>query len=140
MNFLSRFMMGRRGTDQLNFALIIAAILCTFLSSIVGWFARGIILTAIYVALQFFGTAFLFLSLFRMFSRNIPARERENAVFMRTWSRVRAPFSRKVRSARDRDHVYLSCPNCRAELRVPKGKGTLLVTCPKCGHETKIKT
>ena len=140
MNFLARFMAGRRGTDQLNLALVISAILFTLISSILGWFAMSPLLTILYMVFQFIGMVLLVVSVLRMFSRNIPARERENAAFMRVWNRVRAPFRRSARSARDKDHVYLSCPSCHAELRVPKGKGTIIVTCPKCRHETKIKT
>ena len=29
-------------------------------------------------------------------------------------------------------HLYFKCNNCKANLRVPKGKGKIEVTCPKC--------
>ena len=140
MNFLYRFMQGRRGTDQLNFALVVLAIIFTLISSIVGFFAMGTALTVVYTVFQFLGMVFLVLSVLRMFSRNIPARECENAAFMRVLNRIRAPFRRSVRNARDHDHAYLKCPSCGAELRVPKGKGSIVVTCPKCRHEIKTKT
>ena len=33
---------------------------------------------------------------------------------------------------RDKDHVYFKCPNCAQQLRVPKGKGKITVTCRSC--------
>ena len=36
---------------------------------------------------------------------------------------------------RDRkNYSYFSCPSCRTLVRVPKGKGNIRITCPKCGE------
>ena len=35
--------------------------------------------------------------------------------------------------AQDKDHRYFKCPNCGQQLRVPKGKGKLNITCRNCG-------
>lgn len=35
----------------------------------------------------------------------------------------------------DPSKVYLSCEKCGQPLSVPKGKGTLKVTCPKCRYQ-----
>ncbi len=141
MNFLRNFMMGRRGTDELNLALVVGAIILSLLSTVVAWFASNAALTIVYIVLQFLGMLLLGISLVRMFSRNIPARERENAAFRRVRVRVCAPFRRAARNFRDRKtFVYIRCPDCRAELRLPKGKGSIIATCPKCRREIKTRT
>ena len=33
----------------------------------------------------------------------------------------------------DKEHKYFTCPNCRTVCRVPRGKGKIIITCPKCG-------
>ena len=38
------------------------------------------------------------------------------------------------------DFVIVDCPDCDASLRLPKGKGKLAVTCPKCKTEFKTTT
>ncbi|MBF7096216.1 glutaredoxin domain-containing protein [Alkalibacter mobilis] len=32
------------------------------------------------------------------------------------------------------DHRLVTCGNCGSKMRVPVNKGTVKVTCPKCGH------
>ena len=36
--------------------------------------------------------------------------------------------------------MVVSCDHCPAKLRVPRGKGTIRVTCPKCKRTKIIKT
>lgn len=33
------------------------------------------------------------------------------------------------------DYNVISCPNCKSRLRVPKDKGKIKVTCPKCSSQ-----
>ncbi|MCD7945522.1 MAG: zinc-ribbon domain-containing protein [Clostridiales bacterium] len=40
----------------------------------------------------------------------------------------------KVKDAALATDTFISCPKCHAKLRVPKGKGSLKITCPKCKH------
>ncbi len=128
-------MYGRRGGDQLSLALMVVGVLLTLVSSIVSWFAIKTTAYVVYVILQVFCSVIFVLAVWRMLSRNIPARERENQKFLSVWRRFIGWWKR------DRKHfVYLRCDGCRASLRVPKGKGTIVVTCPKCGRETKIRT
>ena len=135
MGWLQRFMYGRRGGDQLSLALMAVGILLTLVSSIVSWFAIRTTAYVVYVILQVISTAVFVLAVWRMFSRNIPARERENQKFLGVWRRFTGWFKRDRKN-----FVYLKCADCKASLRVPKGKGTMIVTCPKCGKEMKIRT
>lgn len=36
--------------------------------------------------------------------------------------------------------MVIRCDQCSAKLRVPRGKGTIKVTCPKCQSSQTIKT
>jgi len=38
------------------------------------------------------------------------------------------------------DYRVEKCPKCSQALRLPKNKGTILVTCSKCETKFKIKT
>ena len=64
----------------------------------------------------------------------------ENARFMRlagpvlSWLRLR----RTIR--RDKEHVYFKCPSCGQQLRVPRGKGKITVTCRGCGASFEEKS
>ncbi len=123
-NFLSRFMVGRYGPDQLSMALVVVSIIASLIVKIVG-LPYG---TAIAYIL-------LILALVRMLSRNIVARRRENDRFLRYW----APFKSKVKKffAKLRGlktHKYFNCPGCKNTLRVPRGRGKLQITCPRCGE------
>jgi ribosomal protein L37AE/L43A len=76
-----------------------------------------------------------------MFSKNIPARSRENAVFMKIWYRIKNLFFKeKVKFQNKKTHKFFKCPGCRKTLRVPKGKGRIYITCPKCGERFTKKT
>ena len=63
-------------------------------------------------------------SMFRMYSRNIEARRRENAAFLRFFSRLT-----------DKQYRYFRCPGCRQVVRVPRGKGKINIRCPKCSRQ-----
>ena len=118
---LSHFMMGRYGTDKLNMAILGAGIACTFLSMLMPFAVIKLLLTAI-------SYLFMILAIFRSLSRNIYKRYEENRRFLMLAQRFK-----------DKEHRYYSCPRCRQQVRVPKGKGKISITCPKCG-EKFIKT
>ena len=131
------FMMGRYGMDQLNLFMTILALVLTLLAGITGW---GILSTV--------GTVLLVVTIFRSYSRNISARYQENVKFMPYWQkmmtlwyRLKQWFRQKQQQWKDRKtHRYFSCPNCHQTLRVPKGKGKIKISCPKCRTELIRKT
>ena len=91
--------------------------------------------------LSLLSLAFLAYSLFRCYSRNIGARATENARFESWLRKPRAALARlRGRWAGRKDVKYLKCPQCGQSLSVPRGKGTLRVTCPKCHAQTTVKS
>ena len=128
-NAIQRLMYGRYGGDQLNMSMIVLYLVCYLL----------FILTHVKL---FYLISLLLIgyTLFRMFSRNIPKRREENFKFMH----VAEPFFKWVRLRRairkDKEHRYFKCPKCGQYLRVPRGKGTITVTCRGCGASFKEKS
>ena len=116
------FMVGRYGTDKLGFVLLGTALVMSLLGSFIPVPAVKLALTLAYYALMFW-------ALFRMFSRNTYARYEENRKFLRIFDQLK-----------DRDHRYFNCPKCRQTVRVPRGKGKIAITCPKCRERFIKKT
>lgn len=127
---LSGMMQGRRGADTLsNFLVVVGIVL--LLASIV----PGLDLLS-WVAL-----IVLAYSLFRSYSKNIAARDRENAAFERIVEKPRKQLSLMRKQWTNRKTTrYFKCKGCGQVLSVPRGKGTLRVVCPKCKTETKQKS
>lgn len=120
---LQYWMMGRNGTDQLSIALLIAGFVISLFSNF-------------FWPLIFLSYAIYIWMLFRMFSRNLPARQWENQVFLRVWRPITQWFSFQRTRFRDRKlYRYFKCPHCGLRLRAPKGRGKIQVTCQKCHTE-----
>ena len=129
-SFLRKFMMGRYGPDHLNLAIIIVSIILGLVYRI---FSLMVLLYVSYL--------FLFLALFRIFSRNIKRRRAENDRFISIWWPVKTRFKRFFTGIKSRKtHKFFKCPSCKNTLRVPKKKGKLQITCPKCGERFIKKT
>lgn len=129
-NFFLRLMAGRYGIDPLNNALLVLCLVLMFLSRLLhtGW-------------LDILSVLMLLLCYFRCFSRNIYARYRENQKFLAATQPFRKWFSGLRQRFRDRKtHRYFSCPTCGMTLRVPKGKGKISISCPKCRTQFIKKT
>ncbi|MDO5037439.1 MAG: hypothetical protein Q4E37_03960 [Tissierellia bacterium] len=120
-----KFMVGRYGTDSLNRAIVGLV----FVLLLLGLYTRMRIFQTLALAL-------LVYTYFRAFSRNISRRYQENQKFLRTLAPLKGKFYRLRARFRDRKtHKYVSCPLCKKDMRVPKGKGRIKITCHYCGHE-----
>lgn len=121
MNWLRRFMYGRNGTDQLNFALLVlSVILCVVTAFFTNMWVRMIV----YIPLAW--------GIFRMLSKNLVARRAENYKFLIVWQKIKGFFTGIAQRTKDKEHRYFKCPSCKSVVRVPRGKGKIVITCPKC--------
>jgi hypothetical protein len=107
-------MKGRYGNDKLNMAILgtglVLVLVYTFIPSVVA----KLVLWAISYILMFW-------AIFRSLSRNTYKRYQENRKFLQFFERLK-----------DRKHRYFDCPKCRQTVRVPRGKGKISISCPKC--------
>ncbi|WP_229254376.1 TFIIB-type zinc ribbon-containing protein [Collinsella ihumii] len=146
-------MNGRHGVDELSTALgglsmVLALIGSIFSVSFLGWIALIIVI----------------LALVRAFMPESPARDHENQVFLDAISKVpflsgfasgnrprgkqsaaAADFERKKRTAQKmwdnrKTTMYFKCKNCGQILSVPRGKGRIRITCPRCGTKVEKKS
>lgn len=123
---IQRFMIGRYGgNDAFSKFLLIVTLILTIWNN----FSANIFLRSWTLLLL----GYLF---FRMFSRNIPQRQQENLKYLHLKNKITARF-RKEKSymAQRKTHHIYRCPNCKQKIRIPKGKGRICITCPKCKTE-----
>ncbi len=124
-----RFMSGRYGSDSLNRALLILYMILIVINLFLGSWILFILELALVI--------YLF---FRMMSRNLYARRRENAWYCARVNRVKGFFRLRKQKRKDRKtHVFRKCPQCKNNLRLPKVKGSHTVKCPCCGNRFEIK-
>ena len=118
---LQRFMAGRYGTDRLNMAILCAGLAFSLLASLLPGAVFKLACTTIAYGM-------MIVAIFRSLSRNIYKRYEENRKFLLFFQKIK-----------DKEHRYYNCPRCHQQVRVPKGKGKISITCPKC-REKFIKT
>ena len=118
---LSRFMSGRYGTDRLNMLILCVGVAASLLSAFLQRSWVGQVCWVLSYVLMIW-------AIFRCLSRNINKRYQENRRFLLMIDRVK-----------DRRNRYFLCPRCRQTVRVPRGKGKILITCPKCKEKFQRK-
>ena len=80
-------------------------------------------------------------SLFRVLSKNYEARRKELNWYLRWSEKPKAELKLLGNKFRDRKtHKYFKCKECKTVLRVPKGRGKIEITCPKCRMKMIKKT
>ena len=119
---LRTFMVGRYGTDKLNMVILSAGLAACLVSAFVDSVKVNLLLTGVSYGLMIW-------ALYRSFSRNTYKRYQENRKFLQFFERLK-----------DREHRYYDCPKCRQVVRVPRGKGKIAITCPKCKERFVKKT
>ena len=142
--------------DSLYTALTVSAFVLIFINLFLGWWVIDTLIMAM-----------LLWSLFRTFSRNIPARRRENEIWLKIWKTITfgkgatrprwganpyggygaygqsyappPPPPKKKKLKTDRNHCFRICPECRANIRLPKKRGKHTVVCPRCRCRFEVR-
>jgi hypothetical protein len=119
---VSNFMKGHYGTDDFSKFLLVVTLVLYVMSLI---FRSGWIFWLAVIALVW--------SWYRMLSDNFAKRESENRRYLAFSAKLKK-FLKKQKEHFDgrKDYRYFKCPGCGQEVRVPKGKGHIRITCPKC--------
>lgn len=127
---LQRFMQGRYGVDEISSILLGLSLILSILSN----FDK---LRFLY----FIALIPIILSFVRSLSRNITARIAEREKYLTLVEPIKPFIKLQQNKFRDRKtHRYFRCKNCKATLRVPKDKGKISITCPKCNEKITKKT
>lgn len=145
MNFRNRlyqFMQGRNGIDQLSkflnrtgFVFLLLAIISSILTVAFANHASSaaIVFRVLYFVLYAIGLALFIWAYFRIFSRNVAKRQKENTRYLYRVQRIKRFFSGKQQEWKDRKtYKYFKCPQCGQRMRAPRNKGKIRVTCSKC--------
>ncbi|MCI5997961.1 MAG: hypothetical protein PT934_05015 [Peptoniphilaceae bacterium] len=122
------FMKERYGFDILNLIIFYFSIGI----SIINLFKKSNVLSVTSLIL-------LLIVFLRAFSKNKRKRAMEQIKFFNFFSPIYAKLL-KFKSKDLKNYKYFKCKNCKKELRVPRGKGKIKITCPNCKHEEIIKS
>ena len=126
--FMYKIMYGRYGVDEFSRFLIKASLVAMVINLITG--------------LRIFYYIFMVLIIyncFRVYSKNHYKRQQELSAFLVLKRQTDNKLALQKRIWNERHtHRFFSCPKCKTTVRVPKGRGKIEITCPKC-HNSFIK-
>lgn len=115
---IARFMTGRYGVDQLSMTLLYIDLALVILGVVLG---LGWLNLLAYLPMGYI--------IFRALSKDVYCRHQENRRYLQFLDRLK-----------DRKNRYFRCPKCKQRVRVPKGKGKISITCPRCKERFVKKT
>ena len=128
-----RFMQGRYGVDQFaKFTMgvaLVSIVLAIFVNT--GSSAGSL--------LDMLGLVAIVYTYFRIFSRNISKRAQENQKYLSATAKLRQRLNKEKNMMKQRKdyHIY-TCPSCGQKVRIPRGKGKIEISWPKC-HSKFVK-
>lgn len=122
-NYLQNFMRNRYGTDELGKVTLSVSCILYFLYALTKW-----------IVLYYFGFAGMIYTLYRCFSKKINVRYMENQKFLKRINIDRLKFDQR------KEYKIFRCKSCGRNIRVPRKKGKIEVTCPVCGNKTIRRT
>ena len=128
MKWLRNCMYGRYGIDQLGNCLFSIYFITLLISIFIPF-------------LRFFSYAIVILFFYRMFSKQYYKRRQENTIYLQNTLTIRKSLNKQRNKFKYRKtHKYFKCPQCHQDLRVPRGKGEITITCPQCHHQFDKRT
>ena len=127
---MMEWLQGRQGPDDLavfsmNLAIVVVVVNLFARVSWLGWVALVLIAY----------------SMFRIQSKNLGSRARENEAFLKALGPAR-PWVQNPRAAwaELRAYKHVRFTSCKQRVRVPRGKGKLRVTCPRCKTKFEVRS
>lgn len=121
-----RFMQGRYGSnggDELSRFLLVVCMVLIIAKLFVKWRVLSLLIGVVLVY-----------AYYRLFSRDYARRYGENQKFLGLKNKYKYLWEQHKNY-----HIY-HCPSCKQKIRVPRGKGKIVVTCPKCRTEFQKKS
>lgn len=122
-NKIQDFMRTRNGMDELGKVIGIV----TIILSLFGMVLKNRIVADL-------GLFALIYFLFRFFSPGNIARQDENRKFLDRINLCKLQYEQR------KEYRIFKCKSCGRNIRVPKGKGKIEVTCPLCGTKKICRT
>lgn len=131
-----RFMYGRYGIDQLYRALLWFYLAAIILAMILGRAVDGIF----YIIFSAVAWGLFIFAFLRVFSKKTEKRRKENE----NWLKFAGIFKKKFKDLGNRwkfrkTHVFRTCPQCKAVLRMKRVKGKHAVVCPHCSKKFEFR-
>ena len=125
--------MKQYGFDRLSRDILILSVACGVPAACLSFTAAGPVLSAVAAVLAL-------AVLLRAVSDKKERRQDELLGYERLTGAVTGFFKRlfggagKDRTVREAGYKYFSCPGCGRQMRAPKGRGRIRVTCSSCGR------
>ena len=139
-----KFLQGTYGVDLLSLFLILISCILN-----------------IWDITRIFSILLLFFAFYRAFSKKIYKRREEYNIFYTYTNKLLSKFGKslpynlpvydlnnlstyydKLKSyyTEKKNYKITKCPNCKQKLRLPRGKGKIVVTCKKCSTKFDFRT
>ena len=129
-----RFMQGRYGVDQFSTCLIWTGVAIAMIAMLLR-----------YQILVVLSWVLIIYAYIRIFSKQINKRYRQNQLFLDKTYGIRTVFAnlkyrmKYGKNGAQSHHIY-KCRKCGQKIRIPAGKGKIMVTCPNCHYQFKKRS